>query len=82
MGAFLNRRGLFGPFIVLVLLVLLIWVWVIITPSITPIMDSTISQTQSTGVVHGDGVEFFVRMIPWAVPGIIVLGFLWLMVRS
>lgn len=78
----MNRKGLFGPFIVLIILIMLIWVWVIIVPDITPIIGSTITHEQQSGIQHADGVEFFLRMIPWAVPVIIILGFLWLMVRG
>lgn len=76
------KGGLFGPFIVLILLIMLIWVWIIILPSFTPIIGDTISHTQASNAEHKDGVEFFLRMIPWAVPIIIILGFLWLMVSG
>lgn len=78
----MNRKGLFGPFIVFILLVMLVWIWATILPNITPAIGDTISETQTNGTVHADGVEFFLRMIPWAVPLILVLGFLWLMVGS
>ena len=78
----IGRRGLFGPLIVLVLLFMLVWIWVIILPDVTPIIGDTIEHTQASTVDHKDGVEFFLRMIPWAVPAIIILGFLWLMVKG
>lgn len=76
----MDRKGLFGPFIVLILLGLLVFVWAVILPEITPLITGTINET-SDGP-HADGVGFFLRMIPWAVPVIIILGFLWLMVRG
>lgn len=76
----MNRKGIFGPFIVFILLVLLVWVWAIMLPSVTPVIGDTIASTQAGGTAHSDGVEFFLRMIPWAVPLILVIGFLWLMV--
>lgn len=82
MGENVNRKGLFGPLIVLIILGLIIFVWVTILPNITPIIGGTIQHTQTTGAPHADGVEFFLRMIPWAVPIIIILGFLWLMVKG
>lgn len=74
------KGGLFGPLIVLILLGMLILVWATILPNITPIIGDTIADTNGNGTVHADGVEFFLRMIPWAVPLIIILGFLWLTV--
>lgn len=73
----MNKRGLFGPLIMIALLVLIIWVWVIILPTaVTPSISSTLETSASAE--HADGISFFLRMIPWAVPVIIVLGFLWL----
>jgi len=74
------KGGLFGPLIVLILLGMLILIWATILPNITPIIGDTISDTQSNGTAHADGVEFFLRMLPWGVPLIIILGFLWLTV--
>lgn len=76
----MNRRGLFGPLIILVLLFMLVWIWILLLPIFTPIISTTITST--SGGAHADGVEFFLRMLPWAVPLIIVLGFIWLMVRQ
>ena len=78
----MNRKGLFAPLIALVLLVMLIWIWALILPAVTPIISDTITHTQASADPHSDGVEFFLRMIPWAVPLIIILGFLWIMVRG
>lgn len=75
----MNRRGIFGPVITMVLLAMLIFIWVIILPNITPLIGDTLASTSSGP--HADGVAFFLRMIPWMVPFIIVIGFLWLMVR-
>ena len=78
----MNRKGLFGPIIVLIILGMLIWVWAIIMPNVTPLIGGSIQHTQASGLQQADGTEFFLRMIPWAVPIILVLGFLWLMVRG
>lgn len=73
----MNKRGLFGPIIMLAVLVLVVWVWVIIVPTaVNPSITSTLTATE--GDAHADGVGFFLRMIPWAVPAIIILGFIWL----
>jgi len=76
------KGGLFGPFIVLILLIMVIWAWILILPSFTPIIGDTIQHTQNSNAEHKDGVEFFLRMIPWAVPIIIILGFLYLLVSG
>lgn len=78
----MNRRGLFGPFIVLIILVMVVWVWIIILPNVTPIIGTTITHERASKIEQADGVEFFLRMIPWAIPLIIVLGFIWLTVRG
>lgn len=72
----MNRKGVFGFVITLVVLAMLIWIWAIITPAaVTPAMDTALNATANDP--HADGVEFFVRMIPWAVPLIIIIGMLW-----
>lgn len=72
----MNRRGgIFGFVIVLVLLAMLVWIWAIIMPSVTPSIDSTIAATSSDP--YADGIGFFLRAIPWAVPFIIIIGMLW-----
>lgn len=78
----MNRKGLFAPLIALVLLVMLIWVWSLMLPDITPLVSNSIAHTQASNDAHADGTEFFLRMFPWAVPIIIILGFLWIMVRG
>ena len=72
----MNKRGIFGFAIILVFLILLLWIWATILPdTIVPIIDNAISVT--SGDPHADGVAFFLRMLPWAVPLIFVLGLLW-----
>ncbi|MBR9702824.1 hypothetical protein GOV10_02210, partial [Candidatus Woesearchaeota archaeon] len=66
-----------GPLIMIVLLVLMVWIWVVIVPTaVTPNISSTLSATASSE--HSDGVGFFLRMIPWAVPAIFIVGLIWL----
>lgn len=73
----MNKRGIFGFFITFVLLVFLIVVWAIIqAPAVTPAIDIGLAATASAE--HADGVGFFLRMIPWAVPFIIIVGMLWM----
>lgn len=75
----MNKKGMFGPVIMFVLAFMLIWVWVIITPSaVEPAIEEGISG--SATAEHSGGVEFFLRMIPWAVPIIIFLGIMWMAV--
>lgn len=69
--------GIFSLPIMIFFILLLVWVWAIILPTaVVPIIDDTISG--DPGIVHGDGVEFILRMLPWMVPLIIVIGLLWL----
>jgi len=73
----MNKRGLFGPLIMIVLMVLLVWIWVVIVPDVvTPNITSTLSATADAE--HSDGVGFFLRMIPWAVPAILIVGLIWM----
>lgn len=70
----MNKKGQFGFVIVLVLAVLLIYIWLVVSPvAVEPAIDDAIAAT--AGSTHGDGVEFFLRMIPWAVPLILLIGF-------
>lgn len=82
MNRYARAKGLFGPLIVLIILGLVIYIWILLLPNITPILSDTISNTQVNGGPNADGTEFFLRMIPWAIPLIIILGFLWLMVKG
>lgn len=82
MNPYARAKGLFGPLIVLILLGLIIYIWILLVPNITPILGDTIQHTQQYGGPNADGTEFFLRMIPWAIPLIIILGFLWLLVRG
>lgn len=73
--------GIFSLPIMFVFIVLIIWVWATILPdALTPSIETTIADT--AGAEHGDGVEFFLRMLPWMVPLILVLGMFWLGVTS
>lgn len=73
----MNKRGIFGMFIMFVLLVLLLIIWASIQESaIGPAIDAGLAGT--VGATHADGVEFFLRMIPWAVPLIFIIGMLWM----
>jgi len=66
----------FGFVIVLVLLALLVWVWSIIMPAaLTPNITTTLEATSTDP--YADGIGFFLRSIPWAVPLIIIIGMLW-----
>jgi hypothetical protein len=72
----MNRKGQFGIVILLVLAFLLVYAWLIISPvAVEPFIDSTIAAT--SGSPNGDAIAFFLRMIPWAVPVILIIGFLY-----
>lgn len=68
-----------GPFsfvVILAVLFLLVYVWLIISPvALEPAIDTTIAATASSP--NGDGIAFFLRILPWAVPLMLILGFLW-----
>lgn len=71
----MNKKGQFGFIIVLILAVMLIYLWLVITPvAVEPFITSTIAST--SGATHADGIEFFLRMILWAVPLILIVGFI------
>jgi hypothetical protein len=73
----MNKRGIFGLVIILVLAVMLVWIWAILMPvAIAPSIDIALNDTASAA--HADGIGFFVRMIPWLVPFIFVIGLFWL----
>lgn len=80
----MNRRGEGGPFapiIIIFLLVFLIYIWSVLVPAaVAPSIDGAIGAT--AGKPNGDGVEFTMRMIPWAIPLILVIGFVWLLVKT
>jgi hypothetical protein len=80
----MNQRaqgGPFGPIIVIFTLIFLIYIWSVLTPAaVAPSIDDAIGAT--AGSPNGDGVEFLMRMIPWAIPVILVIGFIWLMVKA
>lgn len=73
----MNRRGgIFGFAIMLVIIVMLVWIWSIITPAaITPSITTTLDATSTDP--YADGIGFFLRMIPWMVPLILIIGLLW-----
>jgi len=77
----MNKKGQFGFILILLLAAVLIYIFLVISPvAIEPFIDSTIAST--AGSTHGDGIEFFLRMIPWAVPLILLIGFiLWGMTK-
>ncbi len=73
--------GIFALPVMFVFIVLSLWIWATILPdAITPSIDSTITDTADSE--HGEGVEFFLRMIPWMVPLIFIVGMFWLGVSS
>lgn len=73
--------GPFGPVIVIFVLIFLIYVWSVLVPAaVAPSIDNAIGVT--SGRPNGDGVEFLLRMLPWAIPIILVIGFIWLMVKA
>lgn len=79
----MNRQGSgpFAPVIIIFLLVFLIYVWSVLIPAaVAPSIDDSIAAT--AGKPNGDGVEFILRMLPWAVPIILVIGFIWLLVKT
>lgn len=68
------------PIIIIFMMLFLVYVWSVLVPAaVAPSIDDAISAT--SGQPNGDGVEFLMRMIPWAVPLILVIGFIWLMVK-
>jgi len=75
-----NRRGVFAMVITLIVLALVLVVWAVILPEITPLIGGSIQATSTAE--HHEAVEFFLRMIPFGVAGILVIGFLWLMVKG
>jgi hypothetical protein len=80
----MNRHGEggpFGPVIIIFVLIFLVYIWSVLVPAaIAPGIDGAIATT--SGKPNGDGVEFVMRMLPWAIPIILVIGFLWLMVKT
>lgn len=69
--------GLFALPIMFIFIVLLLWIWAVILPdAVTPVIASSISDTASAE--HSEGIEFFLRMVPWLVPIIFVLGLVWM----
>lgn len=74
----MNRKGggPFGLVIALVVCLVLVYVWLVISPTaIEPSIDTTIAAV--AGSDNADGTEFFLRAIPWAVPLILILGFIY-----
>lgn len=78
----MNRRGgIFAPVILIIMLVLLIYIWSVLIPTAyAPEADRTLSTI--SGQANADGTEFFIRMIPWGVPVVLIIGFIWLMVKE
>ncbi|CAK0746467.1 hypothetical protein CCP3SC15_1440002 [Gammaproteobacteria bacterium] len=73
--------GPFAPIIIIFMLVFLVYLWSVIVPNaVAPGIDTSINAT--SGHANGDSVEFVLRMIPWAIPIILVIGFVWLMVKA
>lgn len=76
-----GQSGPFFPIIIIFFIVFLIYVWSTLIPAaVAPSIDNAIGAT--AGHANGDGVEFVLRMLPWAVPIIMVIGFIWLMVKA
>lgn len=71
----MNKRGVFGVVIFVVLAVFLVWAWSLIAGDLAVITDSTISST--SGATHSAGIEFILRSWIWVVPLIVVVGLLW-----
>ncbi len=73
----MNKRGVFGFLITFILLIFLLVVWAVIQPvAIGPAIDVGLAGTVSA--TNSSGVEFLLRMIPWAVPLLFVVGMLWM----
>lgn len=76
----MSRRGggIFAIPIMLVVLVLLIFIWVVLVQSaVSPTISNTLTQIQGTGG-YADETEFVLRMLPWGVGVIIVIGVIWM----
>lgn len=77
----MNRRGgIFTPVIIIFFLVVLVYIWSVLVPTAyAPEADRTLASI--AGGPNADATEMVIRAIPWLVPVILVIGFLWLMVR-
>lgn len=75
-----GQGGPFAPVIIIFLLVFLIFAWSELTgAAVAPGIDTAIASVE--GQPNGEATEFVLRMIPWAIPIILVIGFVWLMVK-
>lgn len=76
-----GQGGPFGIVIVIFMLVFLVYVWSVLVPAaVAPSLDATLSEI--SGSPNADATSLVLRAIPWAVPIILVIGFLWLMVKA
>lgn len=76
----MRRGNVFGFLIFVVLGVFLVWSWAAISGEVSAITnDAIVSTSEAT---HAGAVEFVLRSFVWLVPFIIVVGLLFMGVRS